>query len=115
MIGNLVFGVPLGISIVAVMIYLQIFGAPTLEAKLKVAAVVALIFIVDLGLAALLWPFVTPFESPLWKCWNCDVELIHRYALCPRCGAPPKPVPQVRAARVMACGSDESPARADSA
>jgi DNA-directed RNA polymerase subunit RPC12/RpoP len=115
MLGNLAFGVPLGLALFGVMLYVQTVGAPTLEDKLKVAGVVIIILGVQFAIAAWVWPFITPFETLLWKCWNCQIELMHRYAICPRCGAPPKPVPRMRQARVIACGSDESPARSGSA
>ena len=102
MLGNLFFGVPLGLSIVAIMVYVQVNGAPTMEARLKLAAVTIVLLAVFFGVAAWVWPFITPFEATLWRCWHCNVELTHRFPLCPRCGAPSRAAPAttVRAARV---------------
>ena len=111
MIGNLAFGVPLGLSVVSVMLYLQIHGAPTMKEKLIIGVAVAAILVVWFGIAAWAWPIITPFESPLWRCWYCNVELVHRFPLCPRCNAPAQPLPRVHIARLRACGSDGSPAR----
>jgi hypothetical protein len=110
MMGNLFFGIPLGLAIVSVMFYLQAHGAPTIEAKLKIALAIAAILVVFLGVAAWAWPIITPFEPPLSRCWHCNIELVHRFPLCPRCNAPAQPLPQVHVAQLRACGSDESPA-----
>jgi hypothetical protein len=107
MIGNLAFGIPLGLSVVSIMFYLQVFGAPTMQAKLTIAAAIAGMLIVYFGIAAWAWPFITPFEAPLWRCWHCGVELVHRFPLCPRCNAPAQPLPKLHVARLLtACESD---------
>ena len=101
MIGNLVFGIPLGIAISAVLLYASIVGAPTLRAKLVIAGVVVAILAVETVVAVLIWPFITPFEPMRRRCWHCGWDLLHRFTPCPRCGAPPRPVPTMRAARVI--------------
>ena len=112
MLGNLAFGIPLGLAIVSVIFYLQMYGAPTMREKLIVAGVIAAILIVHLVVGAWAWPFITPFQTPLWRCWYCNVELVHRFPRCPQCRAPAQALPRVHIARIKACGSDESPATA---
>jgi hypothetical protein len=107
MIGNLAFGIPVGMAIVAVGLYLTIVGAPTTRAKLTVAAVVVLILGVETMLSSWAWPFVTPFEAMRRRCWHCGWDLLHRYTPCPRCAAPPKPVPKIRAGRVISAEPGE--------
>jgi len=116
MLGNLLFGVPLGFSVVGLMTYLAVAGAPTLEAKLTLATIVVVFLAVFFGVAAWAWPFITPFAATLWQCWHCRVELVHRFPLCPRCGAPSAAAPtKVRVGAVIPCESDESPATSGSA
>jgi len=117
MLGNLFFGVPLGLSIVGFMTYLGVAGAPTMQAKLALLAVVVVFIAVYLGIASLAWPIITPFEATLWRCWNCSVELTHRFPLCPRCGAPSRAAPTrpPRVGQVIPSGSDESPTTSGSA
>jgi hypothetical protein len=119
MIGNLAFGIPLGLSVVGFMTYLGVAGAPTPEAKLRLAAVVVVFLAIYFGIAAWVWPFITPFAATLWQCWSCRVELVHRFPLCPRCGAPsrgaPSPTTTPRIGKVIPSGSDESPATSGSA
>jgi len=114
-LGNLAFGVPLGLALVVVMTYVTIHGAPTRREKLAVAAAVAVILFIQHVVATWAWPYITPFAPIVRQCWNCKMELVHRYANCPRCGAQPNPLPKLRAARVIPCGSVGSPATSDSA
>jgi len=72
-----------------------------MQEKLTIAAAIAGMLIVYFGIAAWAWPFITPFESPLWRCWHCGVELVHRFPLCPRCNAPAQPPPKLHVARVQ--------------
>ena len=115
MLGNLAFGVPLGLAVFALITYLGVAGAPTIRAKVTIAVVVVVLLAIYFGFAAWVWPFITPFAATLWRCWNCRVELVHRFPLCPRCGAPSRMAPTVRAGKVIPSGSDGSPATLDSA
>src|SRR5688500_11744908 len=74
--GNLAFGVPLGLSVVAVLFYAQVVGAPTLKDKLIIAAVIALLFAVHLGVGFWAWPFITPFAPMPRQCWRCGYEMV---------------------------------------
>ena len=115
MIGNLVFGIPLGLTVLCILTYIGSAGAPTLEAKLTLAAVIIVVVGAQLLLGLWAWPYITPFAPPLWRCWNCQIELVHRFPLCPNCNAPSKPVANLRAAHVIPSESVGSPAIADSA
>ena len=117
MLGNLVFGVPLGLSIfVLIAVFAEPDGPMTMESKLKLAAAILAVVALFSGVAAWAWPFGTPFEASLWQCWNCRLELVHHFPICPRCNAPSRSAPtKPRAARVIPSGSGESPATSGSA